>query len=114
VWDLELLFPGIFGHWLHVYTGYGSKQGFKTWTFGDSVKDKCQKYNSYLIDHATDDMLLVMGYFRHDVPGYLPIWDSHSTLPGSVSPFTKHKFHLSGGGNGVNKPLPGEADSPCI
>lgn len=103
VWDLELLFPGIFGHWSHVHTGYGSKQGFKTWTFGHSVQDKCEKYNAYLVEHATDDMLTVMGQFRHEVPGHPSIWNSHSVLPGGISPFTKHKFHLPGGGNAVDR-----------
>ena len=84
-----------------VFTGYGSKQGFKTWDFGDTIPEKCKIMNEYIAKNANDLELAALGVFRYGKPeestGKPPVWGCHSSLPGGMSPFTNYKFGIPGG-----------------
>jgi hypothetical protein len=68
--DLEALFPEVFGAHLDIHTGYGSDQGFKA--FADYVSrntGECLRLSKelykYVKGNASDDELAIMGLYRH-------------------------------------------------
>jgi len=67
VFDLEEMFPGIFGWHKKMFPGFGSKKGFQAfedWEPSQENKVLVKALREYIHKHVTDDELAIMGVYK--------------------------------------------------